>query len=882
MDDARRDQIQTILGQISTLSLDQRAQFLGEVCGGDAQFRALVEDRLNLIDAIAVDAVTNLPNLNTGDEGHDSPSQPKPLGLDQAIAIDFVDGLPIDEYCDNRGLNVPARLRLFVQACETVQFAHQHAIIHRNLRPSNILVAPDETLKLTGLGPAELMQPEPGGRNTKSRMSPTVTGAVERVLSPEYASPEQIEGEAVTTASDVYALGLVLYRLLCGRWPYRLKNQDSAEILQAICEQVPEKPSVAVGRSLPCQPGSSRDSIALLGPLPPSETSSESTPFTALAAITSADEIAAIRGTTPARLKRMLAGDLDAITLMAIRKEPQWRYSSVEQLRNDLHCYLKGLPVQAHADSLRYRVTKFIQRHAAAVVIGLACLGTLIATVINTTSGLMIARQQRDRAERSSSQALQTIDQFFHRINEDRLLKEQGLLPLRRRLLDDTQHFYEEFLKERSADSALRAEVAMARTRVAEITGRTGLITRAIVPYQQAVALWEKLVAEEPKNQHYQVILVETLSNFGEVLLTVEGRTDEARRAFCQARELVETLIATHPKAVSLQTQLAMILLNIAEIDSRQGKPDEAITLLERVQGIDAQLITEDPDSVERRISLATAHARLGHLFGTQPGQWLEAITAYDQAIELRAAITRQHPELVDQSYQLASELKNVSDLQQRISQPMLALENLHRALQIFERITQTYPGVARYQEGLGATYNLLSDLERQRGERGGALTFAQKGIALFEQLVAENPKDDSYRRNLINSHNNLGRLRAQAGETKDALLSFQRSVDLIESLTWLTPQDRYNLASNMSRCIPLIGVTNQRQDTPRVLSKSDQIRRKLYGDRAIDALQRSSVGGGISAEILQNDSDLDPLRGRADFQAFVKEVEERPSTRGK
>ena len=346
------------------------------------------------------------------------------------------------------------------------------------------------------------------------------------------------------------------------------------------------------------------------------------------------------------------------------------------------------------------------------------------------------------------------------------------------------------------------------------------------------------------------------------------------RPSTCSAkpRRLVESLVSADPESVSQRLELGLVLQNIAEIQRRQGKPDEAIMSIEQALTIESQLAAEDPQSLELRIALAKAHATLGRLLSGQPAELLPAITAYHQAIELHEAVTREHPELAEQSYQLASELSDLSSLQQKIGQTEPAVENLRRALQIFERIDQLYPGVVSYQHGLGTTYNMLSNLERRRGERAEAFAFAQKARSLFERLVTENPKNTYYRRDLAKSHNNLGRLHAQAGDPAEALRSFQHAVDLFESLHELDPQDSYNLACNVALCIPLIGVKKDSQGTSQELSKGDQLRRQLYGDRAIEALRRAADCGFLNPQIIHDETDLNSLRARADFQALMKD----------
>ena len=239
-------------------------------------------------------------------------------------------------------------------------------------------------------------------------------------------------------------------------------------------------------------------------------------------------------------------------------------------------------------------------------------------------------------------------------------------------------------------------------------------------------------------------------------------------------------------------------------------------------------------------------------------------------------------PTLVIKHTRLASDLFDLGSLQQKLGQFNLALENTHEALRIFERIAQLYPTILIYQNALGMIYNNLSELEYARSEKAQAIALAQKGRTVFEHLFVTNPKDVSYRRNLARSCQDLGRALAQAGESVNALRVFQRSIDLVESLSPLDPRDSYNLACSAARCISLIGEKNETANVLHKLRKSDQLRRDLYGARAIEALRRSATSGFVNAETLQNDSDLDPLRTRSDFQALIKEVEEKVPTVGR
>lgn len=270
------------------------------------------------------------------------------------LVMELVAGQPIDVYCEERHLSVTARVRLFLQVCAAVSFAHQRLVVHRDLKPGNILVTAEGTVKLLDFGIAKLLEPTPA--TSDSDMTETQA----RVMTLEYASPEQVRGDPITTASDVYSLGVVLYRLLTGRSPYREDNAADRAV-EILSDSLPSKPSTAVGET------KVRATVA------------ETTP-----------QAQASRK----RMKRALRGDLDNVLLMALRKEPERRYASVDQFSDDLRRYLDGMPVRARGDALRYRASKFLSRHKYAAAAAALCGASLVVGIVATTWQARIAAEQ--------------------------------------------------------------------------------------------------------------------------------------------------------------------------------------------------------------------------------------------------------------------------------------------------------------------------------------------------------------------------------------------------------------------------------------------------------------------------------------------------------
>ena len=281
--------------------------------------------------------------------------------------MEYVNGVPIDQYFEKQDLDLKARLRLFFDVCEAVQYAHQNLVIHRDLKPSNILVTERGQVKLLDFGIAKLLDQA----ERPESLPPTQLEL--RLMTPEYASPEQVRGDPVTTASDVYALGLNLYKLLTGQRAYDLAEKSASQIEKIVCEVAPKKPSAVVGLNGKTTEATTR---------PTSQTE---------------------------RLRRQLSGDLDLIVLKALRKEPERRYASVVEFVNDLRRHLDGRPVRAHRPTTVYRMGKFAQRHR----FGIAVAAAFVLLLVGYAGTLVVKNSEVSQALAKSEQLSEMLIAVF-------------------------------------------------------------------------------------------------------------------------------------------------------------------------------------------------------------------------------------------------------------------------------------------------------------------------------------------------------------------------------------------------------------------------------------------------------------------------------------
>ncbi len=425
------------------------------------------------------------------------------------LVMEFVDGTPLNTYLRDKQLNTTDRLRLFIAVCRAVQFAHQNLVIHRDLKPSNILVTADGTPKLLDFGISKVL--------AHGSDSGTVTSLDERRLTPEYASPEQVEGLPVTTSSDIYSLGVILYEILAGRPPYQFKTRTRAEIQRIVNSAPPPPPSTVTGDP-------------------------------------------AHKSPLDARLRRELRGDLDTIVLMAMRKEPARRYASAEQLASDIDRYLRGLPVIARRDTLAYRTGKFVRRHAVACSLAAVILMAVLAGITAVVWQAGVARRQRDDAFIARDQAEATT-KFFRDMIESANPFTAGPDMKVRDVLDQAAARLGTELSDRPlVQASLRSSIGTAYLGLGEYEKAEKEIRGA---YEQRL----KLVGP----RHHDT--AESMNDLA-TLLYNKHEFPEAERLLREALSIFQTIRGDH------NFDIARVQSNLGPVLRSQGKAQEAADAL--------------------------------------------------------------------------------------------------------------------------------------------------------------------------------------------------------------------------------------------------------------------------------------------------------------
>jgi non-specific serine/threonine protein kinase/serine/threonine-protein kinase len=503
------------------------------------------------------------------------------------FAMEYIEGEPIDAWAARRELSVDERLRLFLQVCGAVSYAHQRLVVHRDIKPLNILVTSEGVPKLLDFGIAKVLH------EGSDEVTSTVTGM--RLLTPEYASPEQVEGQHATTASDVYALGVVLYELLTGRSPYRLRSRAPLDVIEAVRTTDPERPS-AVGAT--------------------------------------------------EKLRRRLRGDLDTILLTALRKEPARRYQSVEQFAGDVRRHLEGLPVRARPDTFGYRAGKFVRRNrvpvAAAVLLALALLGGTAATAYQAQQ----ARAAQARAEQRFADVRKLANALLFDYH-DAIRDLRGARPVRERMVRDALGYLDGLARESGEDPSLQRELAGAYHRIGDLQGgepsSLGDTEGATGSYGKALGILEALLRADSGNARLRRDAARSAMSLGRLVWSrgdLDGGLAHARRA----RALLDPLVAAAPTDTDLRLELSAANNLLGQISLEEGKIAESLDY----HRTDLRQFEAAPEAELRRPAVRHAvSVTYGYLADAQveSGDLTGALDSHRRSRALRQELTAEFPD---------------------------------------------------------------------------------------------------------------------------------------------------------------------------------------------------------------------------------------------
>ncbi|UFP93235.1 serine/threonine-protein kinase [Gloeobacter morelensis] len=590
------------------------------------------------------------------------------------LVMEYVDGVPIDEYCRRQRLSLPERLKLFCRVGAAVQYAHQNLIVHRDIKPGNILVTAEGEPKLLDFGIAKLLDAAPGVP------LPQPTATVTRMLTPTHASPEQLRGGPITTASDVYSLGVLLYELLTARSPYQVCSEDPQAFWQAVCHEEPQKPSSTAAE-------------------PPSGTA--------------------------APWRRALRGDLDNIVLMALRKEPARRYGSVDQLVRDIERHLEGLPVAAREDTWRYRTSKFIGRNKAAVT-------GAVLVVLSLVGGMAAAGWQARSAQIQRDLAVRAANSMVHEMAGG-LGQMLGPTQSRLGLLVRAGEIFDEVNVQGGTTAELQRQSAEANRVLSQAYRQLGDYRRASKRATLAVRQARALAGDAGSTPQGKAVLAAALMELGDVLRDT-GQAEQAERLYGQARPFAEAAAGAAGAPATHRRNLANLLQRQGDIFYNGGKLAEAETLYLRSAGIYQDSLARGEGTAEAYSVHAIGLERLADMHYAA-GQVDRGCERYREALQMHRrarAGAAGHPLLLQRQ---AIGLQNAGWCAEQQGQQKAALELYREGVQLQRQLLAADPANIGVRQHLMGGLGTIGALHTVRGETALAVSQYREALAFGKTL---------------------------------------------------------------------------------------------------------------------------------------------------
>lgn len=636
------------------------------------------------------------------------------------FVMEYVDGKPLHEFCRTKNIPLEERLEIFRQICSAVDHAHKNLVIHRDLKPTNILVTEDKIPKLLDFGIAKLLASDDSAT--------TATVTMGKMFTPEYASPEQILGQTVSTSTDVYSLGIILYELLTETRPFDVKGKSYDEIVKCICETEPPKPS------------ETRENI---------------------------HETAQVEPKTVQIPKTKLRGDLDNIILKALRKEPAERYGSVQQFSEDISRFLSGLPVLARRQTLKYRFGKYVKRHRVRVLAAALVLFSLIGGISISTWQTVVARREREKAEQRFNDVRQLANTILFD-HYERIKNLPGATEAREKLVSDALGYLDKIAQDSSDNPDLQRELVGAYKRLAEIQGgqgeggNLGEKGKSRENYLKALEIQEMLAERNDPT-------IEDRRTLGSLYLSISELYKNANEQPIQAEyverglNIFKALENVNPNQVQRASDLAKALWSWANIVRVKGDNKGAIEIYSQAAEIYESLGrgNENPDRHKRNAALTYKNISAIYHVGKD---FQKAAEFAQKALVYDKENADSDPNNVEAQMDLSFTHKSLARAFDNLNEPEKSTTEYQQAIEIQERILSFDPKNEFAAKSLFNSYSGFAEVNRDFGSLAQAEQYYEKSQKMLELYFAK--EDASFKPVIANHFWSYGNFYLKRAET--------------------------------------------------------------------------------------------------------------------